>query len=141
MSTLPAKSSRLSGFYKLEVEERLRVVQTFADLTEEDVDQLRGIDPERLQQGSRMIENVAGLFHLPVGFAANFRIDGLDRLIPMVIEEPSVVAAASNAARLLRGGEGIRTEATPSLMTGQLQVMHVADLNGARATVEAHAER
>ena len=50
-----------------------------------------------------------GLFHLPVGFAANFRLDGRDRLIPMVIEEPSVVAAASNAARLLRGGDGIIT--------------------------------
>ncbi len=135
------RSSRIPGLYKLPVEARLERVQAFADLTEDEVDLLRGADPERLALADRMIENVAGLFHLPVGFAANFRIDGVDRLLPMVIEEPSVVAASSNAAKLMRQGDGIATSATDPVMIGQIQLCDVPDHAAARAAIEAQAER
>jgi hydroxymethylglutaryl-CoA reductase len=129
-------SSRISGFYKLPIEERLLHVRRFGDLTDEDVATLTACDSLGLAQADRMIENVGGLFHLPVGFAANFRIDDRDLLVPMVIEEPSVVAAASNAARLLREGRGIETSATDPIMIGQIQVCDVPDLSAARAAVE-----
>ena len=139
--TAAARSSRLAKFYKLTVDERLTVVQRFADLSDEEVTTLRGSMPERLAEASHMIENVAGLFHMPVGIAANFRLDGRDVLVPMVIEEASVVAASSNAARMLRSGEGILTEATAPLMIGQVQLCDVADLVAGRAALLAEATR
>ncbi len=138
--TKPPRTSRLSGFYKLPIDDRLATVKAFASLADSDIDDLRGHDPERLAAAERMIENVAGLFHLPVGIGANFRIDGEDVLIPMVIEEPSVVAASSNAARLLRDGDGIITDATPPVMIGQIQLCEVPDLDKAEAALEAEAE-
>ena len=86
-----ARTSRIPGFYKLSIEERLKQVQAFADLTDDEIQILHGDDPERLEQASRMIENVGGLFHLPLGFAANFRIDDRDVLIPLVIEDQAHV--------------------------------------------------
>ncbi len=139
--TTQERSSRLSKFYKLSVEERLAIVQKFADLSDAEVDSLRGTMPDRLTEAGRMIENGAGLFHLPVGIAANFRLDGKDVLVPMVIEEASVVAASSNAARMLRGGEGIITDATAPLMIGQIQLCDVPDLEVAKAALLADAER
>ena len=139
--TTQERTSRLPKFYKLEVEERLAVVQRFAGLSDNEIDNLRGTMPERLAEAGRMIENVAGLFHLPVGIAANFRLDGRDVLVPMVIEEPSVVAASSNAARMLRGGPGIITDATAPLMIGQIQLCDVPDLEAGRAALLAEADR
>ena len=135
------RSSRLAGFYKLGVEARLAAIKGFADLTDDDVAALRGADPEALAVAERMIENVAGIFHLPVGIAANFRIDDHDVLVPMVIEEASVVAASSNAARLLRTGKGILTEATAPLMIGQIQLCDLPDVSAAvHALSEARDE-
>jgi hydroxymethylglutaryl-CoA reductase len=96
------KSSRIPKFYQLGIEERLKIVSEFAGLTEEEREMLLrgGLD---LATANRMIENVIGIFQLPLGIAVNFLIDGKDYLIPMAIEEPSVVAAASNAARWARG--------------------------------------
>ncbi len=140
-ATPAPRTSRLRGFYKLSVEARLAEVQRFASLTDDEVASLRGNDPERLGQANRMIENVAGLFHLPVGFGANFQIDGRDVLVPMVIEEPSVVAACSNAARLLRNKVGIVTEATAPEMIGQIQLCDLPDVHAAqRAILDNAAE-
>ncbi|MEE2779166.1 MAG: hydroxymethylglutaryl-CoA reductase, degradative [Myxococcota bacterium] len=135
-----SNTSRISGFYRLSTDERLRLVQRFANLSDEEVSVLRGVDRQRLAQADKMIENVAGLFHLPIGLAANFRLDGVDRLIPMVTEEPSVVAAASHGAKLLRGGDGILTSATPPLMIGQIQLCDVPDLVSARSALEEAAD-
>ncbi|MCO4764302.1 MAG: 3-hydroxy-3-methylglutaryl-CoA reductase, partial [Myxococcales bacterium] len=140
MSPTP-RTSRLRGFYKLSIDERLAEVQRFAKLSDAEVSALRGIDEERLAQANHMIENVAGLFHLPVGFGANFKVDGRDVLVPMVIEEPSVVAACSNAARLLRSGNGIVTEATAPEMIGQIQLCDVPDLEAGRKAILADADR
>lgn len=141
MSEQTARSSRLSGFYKLPVDERLARVQAFAGLSDGEIDILRGHEPERLAAADKMIENVVGLFHFPLGFAANFRLDDEDILVPMVIEEPSVVAASSNAARMMRGGRGIVTSATAPIMIAQIQLCDVPDLEAGRAAILADAER
>jgi len=94
-----------------------------------------------LEQAERLIENVVGLYSLPLGIAVNFQVNGRDVLVPMVIEEPSVVAACSYAARLARAGGGFTAESDPPLMIGQVQVLDVPDLETAAAAVrQAEAE-
>ncbi len=118
------KSSRLPGFYALSVAERAGTVAQWAGLTAEGTAALaEGLSPA---QADQMIENVVGIHALPLGIAANFLINGRDYLIPMAIEEPSVVAGASFAARLVRQGGGFSTSSTEPLMVAQIQVMDVA---------------
>jgi hydroxymethylglutaryl-CoA reductase len=119
--------SRIPGFYKLSPVERLREVQLRAGLTEEETAVLSGSMGLGMAQADRMSENVVGVYGLPLGIAVNFQINGRDRLVPMAIEEPSVVAAASNAAKLVREGGGFAAEASDSLMIGQIQVLGLAD--------------
>ena len=130
-----SKTSRIPGFYKLTPEERLKKVAEFADLTQEEQDLLRRFGALDEATANRMIENVIGVFQLPLGIAVNFLINGKDYMIPMVIEEPSVVAAASNAARMTRAGGGVYTQSTESLMIGQIQLVGVKDPYGARLEV------
>lgn len=132
-------SSRIPGFYKLSVEERLKKVAEFAGLSDEEVKAVlsQGLP---LDVADRMIENVIGTFELPLGIATNFLIDGKDYLIPMAIEEPSVVAAASNAARMARESGGFRTDYTGSLMIGQIQVTKLPNPQAARFEVLSHKE-
>ena len=120
-----SRTSRLSGFYQLNVEERTRVVAQWAGLTSEDVSVLQR-DPA-LGQADRMIENVISTYALPLGIAVNFLINDRDYLIPMAIEEPSVVAGASFAASLARQGGGFETTSTDPLMIGQIQVLDLPD--------------
>ncbi|MEM0353749.1 MAG: 3-hydroxy-3-methylglutaryl-CoA reductase, partial [Archaeoglobaceae archaeon] len=89
---------RLPGFYNLSVEERLKKVAEIAKLSDEEMKAVISTAKLPIDIANRMIENVIGTFELPLAIATNFLIDGKDYLIPMVIEEPSVVAAASNAA-------------------------------------------
>ncbi len=119
-------SSRIPGFYKMSVQERLEQVAKFADLSDEDRKLLleKGLP---LDIADRMIENVIGTFELPLGIATNFLIDGKDYLIPMAIEEASVVAAASNAARMARDGGGFVTDYSGNIMIGQIQVVNIRD--------------
>ncbi len=118
------KSSQISGFYKLSVKERQEIVKKFAELSGDEVKILEqnGLSLERAE---RMIENVVGKYELPLGIATNFLINGKDYLIPMVLEEPSVVAAASNAARIARVRGGFKTKATEPVMMGQIQLVNV----------------
>lgn len=113
------KTSRISGYYKLPVEERLKIAAEFAELSPEEMETIRKGGGLGVDVADRMIENVIGTMSYPLGVAVNFKINGKDYLIPMVIEEPSVVAAASNAARTMRNGEGIKTSCTASVMIGQ----------------------
>ncbi|MEM4389293.1 MAG: hydroxymethylglutaryl-CoA reductase, degradative [Candidatus Micrarchaeia archaeon] len=131
------KSSAISGFYKLSVEERVRLVKEFAGLSEAEVALLR--NALSIETANRMIENVVGLHALPIGIATYFTINGRELLIPMVIEEPSVVAAASHAAKLARPGGGFQAEADASLMIGQIQLVGIADAEGAVADITARA--
>ncbi|RLI87503.1 MAG: hydroxymethylglutaryl-CoA reductase, degradative, partial [Archaeoglobales archaeon] len=133
------KSSRIPGFYKLSIEERLKKVAEFAGLSEEEK-QLILKNALTLDIADRMIENVIGTFELPLGIATNFLIDGKDYLIPMAIEEPSVVAAASNAAKMARAKGGFVTQATPPIMIGQIQVVRLPDPFAAKIEVLRHKD-
>jgi hydroxymethylglutaryl-CoA reductase len=120
-------SSEIPGFYRRTVAERREFVRQWAGLSEEEARAYEfppGIDPTLID---RMIENVIGVMPLPLGIATNFRINGKDYLIPMAIEEPSVVAAASNAAKVARASGGFSTQSTAPVMIGQIQVLDVAD--------------
>ncbi|MFZ5481774.1 MAG: hydroxymethylglutaryl-CoA reductase, degradative [Myxococcota bacterium] len=115
-------SSRIPGFYQLPPAERLAAVAARADLREEHVGAWSpGALP--LARADALIENVIGVFELPCGVACNMLVDGRDRLVPMVVEEPSVVAAVSNMARLARPGGGFVTDVDASVMIGQVQVV------------------
>jgi hydroxymethylglutaryl-CoA reductase len=134
-------SSSVSGFYKLSPEKRLRVLKEFADLTDEEAALLRNAGSLPLELADRMIENVVGVFPLPLGIAVNFLVNDKNYMIPMAIEEPSVVAAASYAAKMARGGGGFHTSSTPPVMIGQVQVVGVKDPYAARMRLlEAKAE-
>ena len=133
------RSSRLSGFYQYSPEERLRIVAEWAELTEDEIATLRqGLS---VAQGDKMIENVVATHGLPLGIAANFLINGRDYLVPMAIEEPSVVAGASYAAKLARAGGGFWTESTEPEMIGQIQVLGLDDLHAARERLLAACQR
>ncbi len=117
-------SSRIPGFYKLHPDERLRALAAFG-VAESDLPAWRlGLS---LEEADLMVENVVSTFGLPCGVAVNFLIDGRERVVPMVVEEPSVVAAVSNVARLVREDGGFRTRSDPSHMIGQVQLMAVRD--------------
>ena len=126
------QSSRLTGFYNRPLEERIEQVARRAELTEDEIATLRGAMGLSLTRADQMIENVVGLHSLPLGIAVNFVVNGRDVLVPMVIEEPSVVAGASFAAKLARAGGGFQAITTAPEMIGQLQVLDVADLHSAR---------
>ena len=98
------ETSRLAGFYKLDPRARVDEIARLAGLDDDDRRVLTEMHGFGLAEADRMIENVVGILPLPIGIAANFKIDGIDRLVPMAIEEPSVVAAASNSARRMREG-------------------------------------
>jgi hydroxymethylglutaryl-CoA reductase len=134
------RTSRIPGFYKLTVEERLKIVAEFAGLSEEEVELLRRYAALDRDTANRMIENVIGTFQLPLGIAVNFLINGRDYMVPMVIEEPSVVAAASNAARMTREGGGVFAQSTESLMIGQIQLVGIKDPYAARLEVLRNRE-
>lgn len=122
-----SRSSRIAGFYRLSPEERLRAVKEFAGLSDEEVEVLKSTGALKLEQANRMIENVVGTAELPLGIAVNFLINGRDYLVPMAIEEPSVVAAASNAARMARKRGGFTASSDEPLMIGQVQLTDVGD--------------
>jgi len=129
------KSSLISGFYKLSPKQRLAAVKKFADLTDEETDLLQNTGSLPMDLADRMIENVVGAFPVPLGIGTNFLINKHDYLIPMAIEEPSVVAAASYAAKMARDGGGFHTSSTPPIMIGQIQVVNVKDPYAAKMRV------
>ncbi|TMA97582.1 MAG: hydroxymethylglutaryl-CoA reductase, degradative, partial [Deltaproteobacteria bacterium] len=140
-------TSRIPAFYQLTVEERRRRLAEALDLSAADVEALTAADALPLDVADIMIENAVGTFALPFGVALNFQVNGRDRVIPMVIEEPSVVAAASYAALIARAGGGFVAEADPGAMIGQIQLVNVPDpgaaverLGAARARLLAAAE-
>lgn len=134
------KNSKYSGFYKLSIDERLNEVKEFSDLSDEQIETLK--DPESLEfnRADNMIENVIGRYSLPMGVALNFVINGKDYLIPMVTEEPSVVAAASNGAKVARSSGGFKAFYVKSNMIAQVQVTEVADCNYAKMKILEHRD-
>ncbi len=122
-----ARTSRIEGFYRLSMAERLRIVKEFGGLTDEEALALTGFGGLDPSVPDKMIENAIGSFQLPLGIAVNFLINGKDYLIPMAIEEPSVVAAASNAAKMARNKGGFFTSSTTPIMIGQVQLTGIKD--------------
>lgn len=131
------KTSQVSGFYKLSPKARIKYVKDFADLTDEEVKILQSTGSLELELADRMIENVIGTFPLPLGIAMNFLINGRDYLIPMAIEEPSVVAAATYAAKMARPKGGFFTSSTDPLMIGQIQAVDIRDPYAAKMKILA----
>ena len=129
------KSSRLPGFYNLSLEERMALVSDWADLSAAEAEIISGRGLEA-SQANMMIENVLGTYELPLGIACNFLINDKDYLVPMTIEEPSVLAAISNSAKVVREGGGFTTSATNPVMIGQIQVVDVPDLERAKTALE-----
>ncbi|HMK07577.1 MAG TPA: hydroxymethylglutaryl-CoA reductase, degradative [Anaerolineales bacterium] len=124
--------SRLPGFYDLSRSDRLAALAQAAGLDGETTAALSGEAGLSPDQADHMIENVVGVYGLPLGVAANFIVNGREVLVPMVIEEPSVVAGASFMARLARAGGGFHAETTSPEMIAQLQVLDVPDPERAR---------
>ena len=131
--------SRLPGFYRLTLSERREVIRLRSGLSDDDVAtwERGGLDAATADD---VVENAVGVYALPLGFAVNFRVNGQDYIVPMAIEEPSVIAAASNAARLVRAAGGFIAEADPPVMTAQIEIVGVGDPEGARARIEAAGE-
>ncbi len=133
-------SSELAGFYKLPREERVKLLQKVAGLNEDEVRVLSNTGGLPMEVADRMIENVVGGLTLPLGIAMNFEVNGKDRLVPMALEEPSVVAAASNAAKIARVKGGFRAMTTGPIMIGQIQAVEIEDPHEARMNLLLHKE-
>jgi len=133
-------TSEISGFYKRSAKERWRIVQEFGNLSEEEIAAMSTTGPFTFGQVDRMIENVVGTMPLPLGIAVNFQVNGRDVLVPMAIEEPSVVAAASHAAKLARPRGGFSAATTESIMVGQVQLVGVPNPRAAESTLRARRD-
>ncbi len=129
------KSSAISGFYKLTPKERLAKVKEFADLTDEECTILQNTGALPMEVADRMIENVIGSIPIPLGIGVNFQINNRDYIIPMATEEPSVIAAASYAAKIVRDSGGFHTSSTPPVMIGQIQTVNIKDPHAAKTKV------
>jgi hydroxymethylglutaryl-CoA reductase len=125
-------TSRIENLRSMSVNDRRAAVAHASNMTEEDQQTLAGADVLPLVLADGMIENVIGKYELPLGVATNFTINGRDYLVPMVTEEPSVVAAASYMARIARGCGGFRTSSDDPVMRAQVQVVRLEDPHGAR---------
>jgi|SRR5271157_400863 len=135
------RTSKISGFYKLPPQERLKAVKEFAGLSDEDTANISATGALKYDQLDRMVENVIGAMPVPLGVAVNFLINGKDYLIPMAIEEPSVIAAASNAAKMAREKGGFMTSSTGPIMRGLIQVTGIKDPYSARFAVLAEKQK
>ncbi|MFX0029830.1 MAG: hydroxymethylglutaryl-CoA reductase, degradative [Candidatus Hermodarchaeota archaeon] len=127
--------SDISGFYKLSLEERQNKISQILDLSKEDINILKNLGYFTSGQIDTLIENVIGSYQLPFGLAFNFKINNKDYIIPMVIEEPSVVAAASNAARFARKHGGFTSENVKSIMISQIQITQIEDIEYVKSQI------
>lgn len=133
-------NTRVPGFYRLSTKERFDIVTEGRNLTDDQLKYLSGELPLSMDLADSMIENVIGQIGIPLGIATNFKINGKDMFIPMATEEPSVVAAASNAAKATYEHGGFFTSMSGTIMRGQIQVLNVADPYAARAKIFEHKE-
>lgn len=132
--------SRIENMRGLDPAQRLEAVKHAAGLSREDLEILAGRDVLEVARADGMIENVVGKFELPLGVATNFVVNGKEYLVPMAVEEPSVVAAASYMAKIARGYGGFHTSATAPLMRAQIQVLGVTDPHAARQRILSHRD-
>lgn len=133
-------TSAIPEFYKKSLAERIDAVRQFADLSAEEVALLTQFGSLDFETADRMIENVYSTHALPLGIATNFIVNKTEVLVPMALEEPSVVAAASNAARLCRSTGGFVAESDSPVMQGQVQLVKLKDAKKARQNILAHKD-
>ncbi len=134
-------NSRIPGLKDSSAQQRRTVIAERTGLSDLDV---AVFDPGQglgIDQADHMIENVVGVMAIPVGVATNFTVNGRDYLVPMATEEPSVVAAASNAARMARVHGGFHTSSTDPVMQAQIQILDCPDPETSRLRVLEHARR
>ena len=134
-------TSRLSGFHKLPVVDRLNTVSRMFKLTPEESHAIGGGTGLTPDLANTMIENAVGIFGLPLGLGLNMQVNGRDYVVPMAVEEPSVIAAVSFAAKIAREGGGFIAEADDPIMIGQIQVTHFGDPTEASKKLVAHKEQ
>jgi hydroxymethylglutaryl-CoA reductase len=133
-----ARTSRFPGFHKVTVQERRSLVSDATGSHPDSIEQALaggGLDADT---ADKFVENVLGTYALPYGVALNVRVNGKDHVVPMVVEEPSVVAAASNAAKMVRASGGFVAETDPPLMIAQVQLRDVPDARSASERIKAH---
>jgi hydroxymethylglutaryl-CoA reductase len=135
-----AIDSRLPNFRALTPAQRFEHIVRVANLTEEEAALVSKPGALSVDRANGMIENVIGTFELPFGIGGNFQVNGRDVLVPMVVEEPSVVAAASFMAKLIRECGGFETSSTRPLMRAQVQVLGITDPYGARQALLKHRD-
>ncbi|MCX6799156.1 MAG: hydroxymethylglutaryl-CoA reductase, degradative, partial [Candidatus Diapherotrites archaeon] len=129
------ENSELHGFYKKSQRERLEIIKAAAGLSDEDIALLQKEGAMGFATADRTSENVIGTQQLPLGIATNFKINGKDILIPMAVEEPSIIAAASKIAGLARQSGGFTAEADEPIMIGQIQLLKVKDSAKAKKAI------
>ena len=137
---MPIENSRIGGFYKLSVSERRKLLAEIAELSDEQVEAWADSGELDEESADRMIENVVGTYSLPIGVATNFVIDGSHYAIPFVLEEPSVVAAASNMAKRCLANGGFSSDNDDPVMIGQIQVVGCENPNSAMELILAAKE-
>ncbi|RLD13973.1 hydroxymethylglutaryl-CoA reductase [candidate division KSB1 bacterium] len=134
-------SSRIANFYKLSIQERLKLLHERHILGEADYTLLKnGNHLLRSEESNRMIENVIGVFGLPMGLGLNFLINGKDYIVPMVVEEPSIVAAVSSAAKVVRNAGGFESQYTGPILIGQVQVVNIKNPSKAKQAILQNKE-
>ncbi|WP_244473599.1 hydroxymethylglutaryl-CoA reductase, degradative [Rhizobium sp. Leaf262] len=138
--TRKTATSRIENMRNLSPAERLEQVAAATHMDDRSRAVLAASDALPVERANGMIENVIGTFQLPLGVATNFLVNGQDYLVPMAVEEPSVVAAASYMARIVRGCGGFQTSSTAPIMRAQVQIIGLSDPNGARLAVLAARE-
>lgn len=129
------KTSRIPGFYNMTVDERRDLMITEHELNDAERNNLLSETSLPLETADKMVENVIGTFSLPLGLGLNFLINGKDYVVPMAIEEPSVVASASHIAKIVRNAGGFQTESTGRVMIGQIQVVGCPDMEAAKSAL------
>jgi hydroxymethylglutaryl-CoA reductase len=132
------RTSRIAGFYHLDTKARQQKLTEAGYLSEEEAASWNKEGGLSISQAEHMIENVIGMHALPLGIALNFVVNGKDVLVPMAVEEPSVVAGASFMAKLARGGGGFTAQADRPEMIGQMQILEIADIEKARLQILEH---
>ena len=120
-------TNQYPGFHKLTMEQKAAEAAEFSGLTQEELRRLTEPGALGNEIADHIIENVIGTYQLPIGLAMNFLINGREYIIPMVLEEASVVAAASNAAKMARAGGGFATSYSGNIMIAQVQCIGVAN--------------
>ena len=134
-------SSRIPGFYRLDLSGRHRELAKRFDLSELEIELLRGAGSDGIGIADKMVENCVGVLRLPIGLGLNFQVNGRDYVVPMAVEEPSVIAAASNMAKVVRASGGFDAATSEALMIAQVQVLAVDDPVRSRAAIEKAADR